>query len=327
VQDCGGAILPCGANLVARAITAGDGAIVAQTPRGSHDGSGRLRFSTYIIRRSRDKVAAGDIVMLGLEWTGRSRRAALQETIEFLLGRRRQAVVTLMFGGVYLIAVWVMPGQGGGELPLRISATVLPLLAFPAVFLFKVVDFSGLVTWLVSRQMNYWLVGAGISGLLCVGLIAGYFVDRSRDPIIWTWGPSSPVAIAMSSPDFVPRVARFQFIGENRGGDPVIAKRAFVKSDVDGRTVDLPIAGAIPGRRKFNLVFVLPSTNDSESGGMSVARFRAIFSKFTFVFEYEGGEPFTKTFDEAAVETLLTVAETYNREALQKAAMAKPGSS
>jgi hypothetical protein len=267
--------------------------------------------------------------MLGLTWTGRSRRAAFQETIEFLLGRRRQAVVTLVLGGLYLVAVWVMPGQGTGEgeLPLRVSATVLPLLAFPVVFLFKMVDISGFVTWLVSRQMNYWLVGAGISGLFCVALIAGYFVDRAREPIIWTWGPSSPVAVAMSSPDFVPRVARFQFIGENRGGDPVIAKRAFVRSDVDGRTVDLPIAGAIPGRRKFDLVFVLPSTNDSESGGMSVARFRAMFPKFTFVFEYEGGAPFTKTFDEAAVESLLAAAETYNREALQKANAAKPGSS
>jgi hypothetical protein len=269
--------------------------------------------------------------MLGSEWAGRS-RAAFRETVELLLGRRRQAVVSAVLGGLYLIAVWVMPGQGEGlgELPLRISATVLPLLAFPGAFLFKLfkmVDFSDFVTRLAGRQMNYWLVSAGISGLVCVGLIAGYFVDRAREPIIWTWGPSSPVAIAMSSPDFVPRVARFQFIGENRGGDPVIAKRAFVKSDVDGRTVDLPIAGAIPGRRKFDLVFVLPSTNDSETGGMSVARFRAIFSKFTFVFEYEGGAPFTKTFDEEAVEKLLAAAETYNREALQKAIAAKPGSS
>jgi hypothetical protein len=274
-------------------------------------------------------VAAGDIGMLGLDWTGRSRRAALQETIELLLGRQRQAVVTLMFGAVYVIAVWVMPGQGAGlgELSLRISATVLPLLAFPAVFLFKMVDFSGFVTWLAVRQMNYWLVGAGIAGMVCVGLIAGYFVDRAREPILWTWGPSSPVAIAMSSPDFVPRVARFQFIGENRSGYPVIAKHAFVKSDVDGRTVDLPIAGAIPAHRKFNLVFVLPATDDSQTGGMSVARFRAIFAKFTFVFEYEGGEPFIKTFDEAAVETLLAAAETYNREALQKALAAKQGSS
>jgi hypothetical protein len=267
--------------------------------------------------------------MLGLKWAGRSRRAALQETIELLLGRRRQAVITLMFGGVYVLAVWVMPGRGADldELPLRVSATVLPLLAFPAVFLFKMVDFSAFVAWLVSKQMNYWLVGAGISGLVCIGLIAGYFVDRTREPIIWTWGPSSPVAIAMSSPDFVPRVARFQFIGENRSGDPVVAKHAFVRSDVNGRTIDLPIAGAIPGRRKFNLVYVLPATDDSQTGGMSVARFRANFAKFTFVFEYEGGEPFTRTFDEAAVETLLAVAETYNKEALQKALAAKPGSS
>ena len=58
--------------------------------------------------------------MLGLAWTGRSRRAAFQETIEFLLGRRSQAVVTLVLGALYLIAVWVMPGQatGDGELPL-----------------------------------------------------------------------------------------------------------------------------------------------------------------------------------------------------------------
>jgi hypothetical protein len=273
-------------------------------------------------------VAEGDIRMLGLEWTGSSRRTAFQETIELLLGRRRQAVVTLMFGGVYLFAVWVIPGQGGvGELSLRISATVLPLLAFPAVFLFKMVDVSGFKKWLAGRQMNYWLVGAGISGLLCIGLIAGYFIDRSRDPIIWTWGPSSPVAIAMSSPDFVPRVARFQFIGENRGSNPIIAKHAFVRSDINGGTIDLPIAGAIPGRRKFNLVYVIPSINDNQTGGVSVAKFRSIFGKFTFVFEYEGGEPFVKTFDEAAVDQLLAVAETYNREALQKATAAKPGSS
>ena len=104
--------------------------------------------------------------MLGLEWAGRSRRAALRETIEFLLGRRRQAVITLMFGGVYVLAVWVMPGRGADldELPLRISATVLPLLAFPAVFLLKMVDFSGFVA---CRQTNEYLaVGAGISGLV-----------------------------------------------------------------------------------------------------------------------------------------------------------------
>jgi hypothetical protein len=266
--------------------------------------------------------------MLGLESTGRI-NAALRETVELLLGRRRQAVVTLVLAGIYLIAVWVMPGQDSSqsEWPLRILATVLPLLAFPAVFLFKIVDFSGFVTWLVSKQMNYWLVGAGIAGMVCVGLIVGYFVDRARDPILWTWGPSSPVAIAMSSPDFVPRVARFQFIGENRSGSPVVAKRAFVRSDANGRTLDLPIAGAIPGRRKFNLIYVLPATDDSQTGGMSVARFRAIFPKFTFVFEFEGGAPFIKTFDEAAVETLLALAESYNREALQKAIAAKPGSS
>jgi hypothetical protein len=281
-----------------------------------------------MIRRSRDTVAGGDIAMLGLKWAGRS-RAAFKETVELLLGRPRQAVVTLVLGGIYLIVIWAMPDQGssGSGLPLRVAASVLPLLAFPVVFLFKIADFSGFATGPASRRMSYWLVGGGIAGLVCVGLIGGYFVERGRDPIIWTWGSTSPVAITMASPDSVPRVTRFQFIGENRLGDPVTVKRAYVRSDIDGRTIDLPIAGAIPGGRKFNLVFVLPTTNDSDQiSGMSVARFRAIFGKFTFVFEYDGDAPFIKTFDEAAVEKLLALAETDNREALQKAAAAKPGS-
>jgi hypothetical protein len=266
--------------------------------------------------------------MPGLIWAGRS-RAAFKATVELLLGRRRQAVVTLVLGGIYVVVIWVMPDQGSSEsgLPLRIAATVLPLLAFPAVFLLKMMDFSGFVTRAVGKKMNYWLVGAGIAGAVCVGLMVGYFVDRVRDPVIWTWGPSSPIGIAMSSPDSSPRVTRFQFIGENRLDGPVTVKHAYVRSDVDGRAIDLPISGAIPGHRKFDLVYMLPTTNDSaETVGMSVARFRAVFAKFTFVFEYEGGGPFIKTFDEADVDKLLASAEAYNRNALQKAAAARPGS-
>jgi hypothetical protein len=288
----------------------------------------RKASRAYIIGRSRDKVAGGDIAMPGSMWAGRS-RAAFKATLELVLGRRRQALVTLVLGGIYVVVIWAMPDQGSSEigLPLRIAATVLPLLAFPAVFLFKMVGFSGFVTRAVGKKMNYWLVGAGIAGLVCVSMIVGYFVDRARDPIIWTWGPSSPIGIALTSPDSVPRVTRFRFIGENRLDDPVTVKRAYVRSDVDGRIVDLPISGAIPPHRKFDLIFALPTTNDSaETVGMSVARFRAIFAKFTFVFEYADGATSIKTFDEADVEKLLASAETYNREALQKAAAARPGS-
>src|ERR1700722_9571489 len=90
----------------------------------------RKASRAYIIRRSRDKVAGGDIAMPGSMWAGRS-RAAFRATLELVLGRRRQALVTLVLGGIYVVVIWVMPDQGSSDsgLPLRIGATVLPLLA------------------------------------------------------------------------------------------------------------------------------------------------------------------------------------------------------
>jgi hypothetical protein len=182
-------------------------------------------------------------------------------------------------------------------------------------------------------RLNIYVATMMASALVFGGTAVAYFVDRARGPIIWSWGPNSPIAMSMSSGGPL-WIDGFQIAGENRWDELVVPVRAFIRSDFNGQIVQLAFAGdngpvkieqaAIPGHRKFFLVATLPSRDERHSSGIVAEAFRADFPKFTLVVELESVRPYIVSFSEADVDALLAQGERANRDALKRAAESMP---
>lgn len=186
-----------------------------------------------------------------------------------------------------------------------------------------------------ALKLNIYVAIMIASALVFAAASVTYFIDRAKGPILWTWGPTSPLGTSMSTGEPL-WIDGFSIRGENRSDEPIVPKKAYVRSDLNGQIIPLKFSGSngpveldnavISSRRKFFLGALLPSRDERHSSGISVEAFRADFPSFTFVFEQEGSPAFSKQFDESAVEALITAAERTNRDALKRSLEHMPGS-
>jgi hypothetical protein len=186
-----------------------------------------------------------------------------------------------------------------------------------------------------ALKLNIYVATMIASALVFAAASVAYFMDRAQGPILWAWGPNSPLGTSMSSGGPL-WIDGYNIGGENRSGEVIVPKSAYVRSGLNGQIIPLKFSGGngpveldkavVPGHRKFFLGATLPSRDERHSNGISAEAFRADFPSFTFVFEQEGAPSFSKRFDEKAVEALVAVAEKANRDALRRASEQMPGS-
>jgi hypothetical protein len=185
-----------------------------------------------------------------------------------------------------------------------------------------------------ALKLNIYLATMIASALVFGAASVAYFMDRAQGPILWAWGPNSPLGTSMSSGGPL-WIDGFNISGENRSDEVIVPKKAYVRSELNGQIIALKFSGnngpveldkaVIPGHRKFFLGATLPSRDERHSNGISTEAFRADFPSFTFVFEQEDAPGFIKRFDEKAVEAFIMAAEKANRDALKKASEQMPG--
>jgi hypothetical protein len=140
---------------------------------------------------------------------------------------------------------------------------------------------------------------------------AWFFYDRAQGPIVWhPWGISTPITLNGGG-DRAPFVFAFYFMGMNRSDAPVEPTRAYVKSDLNNKTLELNFGGSqpvnknvIPPQAEFNLVAVAGAAETPPREGISIASFRNDFSSFTFVFE-SPQKNYQIRFDEKKIDSLI----------------------
>jgi len=186
-----------------------------------------------------------------------------------------------------------------------------------------VVIFAGQICWYFLHhhprtKVNPYIAIAVLGGIIVTAGIGGYFWDKSRGPIIWTWKSESwPIGIARSGDDY--GVYNFGFRGTNRSEKPITRIRTFVRSNITGETIPLffsqgqaiaPERVVIPPGESFNLDAVLPKNGPM----ISFEAFKKDYSNFTFSFEHDGEPPFERTFTESEVNRLIAEGRLFHEE-------------
>lgn len=97
----------------------------------------------------------------------------------------------------------------------------------------------------LGRRVNFAVVTAILGGLLLVGGLSYYFCDRSRGPIVWTWGANSPLSFWRQGSDPL-LVYSFNFQGRNRSDDPIRVKSAIVTLDTAQRIPLMMVVNGTP---------------------------------------------------------------------------------
>jgi hypothetical protein len=183
-------------------------------------------------------------------------------------------------------------------------------------------------------KLNIWVILAVISGIACIGFVIAYFIDLSRGPVVWKFGASSPINTWMNTTDKVLWVEGFHITGQNRWNDPISPTRAFIRSDLNSRTIKLGIPNAqgipadvaefsIPGEAQILLRASFTSSDPALHSGISLNEFRTEFGRFTFFFEWDGGS-YKKQFREADVDHFVQLADQKNRDARELASQQVP---
>jgi hypothetical protein len=220
-----------------------------------------------------------------------------------------------------------------GREPMTEFLSYIPLWFYPVA----VAGGIGLVWWDSKRSKREItvsfspLAAALFATLLTLCAWIWYFYDRSRGPILWTWDASSPIAVGGSSDDI--RVDAFQAKGINRWDEIIYPIKAFIRSDTTGQVLPLFFQGngpvepskvTIPAGRQFTVSASLPPIDPKYSSSVSRGDFTKVFPSFTFVFEYEGSEPYKVSFRESDVAKHLDRAESAVKQSLRRSLPGSP---
>lgn len=164
-----------------------------------------------------------------------------------------------------------------------------------------------LIDW-SKRKLNWYLLVAAVCGCACIAALVGYFWDRSRGPIIFSWNENEPVIIGNQGDTL--GIMAFAFTGANRWSAPITNIKTYVRSNKTAAVTPLLFGTngspesaekiVIPGGSYFNLISVKTLVNP----GMKVEDFLAETGSFQFSFEYDGGK-FERDFDEAEVRAVI----------------------
>jgi hypothetical protein len=218
------------------------------------------------------------------------------------------------------VTVTFFPGLSEGMVRAALDVAVCVVIAY-------VLYFIGLSIWFLvkewfGRHLNPWLVIATVGAVVVLGGVSGYIWDRSRGPIIWVLG--SPLDW-QRVPNGPLQIIGFQITGTNRWDKPIIPISSVIESGINKRTISLMITAsvsrgnimlekdvvpskvAIPPGIPFRISGYLPPSDPARA---SLSQFRTEFSRFTFIFKYEGGgDGYRISFSEAEVNRLISVAE------------------
>jgi hypothetical protein len=134
-----------------------------------------------------------------------------------------------------------------------------------------------------------------------------YFWDRSRGPILWNYGnANSPLSFERSGVGLL-KISAFHMQGTHRGSNPITPTKAYIRSNVSGRTMPM----SFEANRPVNTTTISPGTTFALSavlGGEELAQFKKEFSSFTFVFE-SFQRNYSISFDEDEVLALIECGE------------------
>ena len=187
---------------------------------------------------------------------------------------------------------------------------------------------------LVGRyKLDIYLIVASVAALVFVGAIIGYFITSNRGTIEWTFGTHiSPFSTWMEKGKPL-RVDGFNIQGKNLSDEAIHPKSAYVRSNINNRTIDLKFTNMGSGRYDVNemdimpgsfvLVGDIPSTDAHYVIGVTAEEVREQFGKFTFVFIYNDDVVYKRNFVKEEVDTILYKAERVNRDALEQSSTTK----
>jgi hypothetical protein len=148
------------------------------------------------------------------------------------------------------------------------------------------------------KKMDLSLLLAAVGLVLLVGGLTGYFIDRSRGPIIW----GQPEVNGMRREPEGTYVTNLRITGTVRGAKPVRLDEAFIESGITGRRLDAKIAakeGTVPVTQAnpippdtifpLHVLFYDPGQNVDREG-MPESEFMNEWGRFAFVVRYQGYE-------------------------------------
>jgi hypothetical protein len=228
-----------------------------------------------------------------------------------IIGGIFAAIVARLLGITITFFPFLSEGLVRGALDVAVCVVIAYILFFVGVFVwFLAKEWTG-------RRLNLWLACTVLATLVTLGFLIGYAWDRSRGPIIWTFDVSSPIGWSRSAGESL-WIMGFQIKGRNRWDEPVVTTNAYIRSDITAESVPLTfnVNGTrveaskvtIPPEISFILSSVFPSSDSKKSAGVSMENFLKNFSRFTFVFEYEGGHS-TRRFSENEVKKFIALAD------------------